>query len=178
MPLVLCLCSNSSLFRSLEMAPKKDKTNVKTKAKRVVGSTSISNEEFDQIRFHTLPNAQKFETLVKYRSIWNERQSNLDELDLFFKKNLESRSWLPLCTSLVSPSAALIREFYSNRSIHSASSSGHFLTPWIQGEEFQITKKIVFEVLSVPLVHRPTCPFTVSPHLDDVMSLLCGRSIS
>ena len=74
------------------MAPKKDKTNVKTKAKRVVGSTSISNEEFDQIRFHTLPNAQKFETLVKYKSIWNERQSNLDELDLFFKKNLESRS--------------------------------------------------------------------------------------
>ena len=144
------------------MAPKKDKTNVKTKAKRVVGSTSTSNEEFDQIRFHTLPNAQKFETLVKYRSIWNERQSNLDELDLFFKQNLESRRWLPLCTSLVSPSAALIREFYSNLSIHSVSSGGHFLTTWIRGEEFQITKKIVFEVLFVPLVHRPTCPFTVS----------------
>ena len=44
------------------MAPKKAKTNVKTKAKRVVGSTSTSDEEFDQIRFHTLPNAQNFET--------------------------------------------------------------------------------------------------------------------
>ena len=41
-----------------------------------------------------------------------------------------------------------------------------------------VPKKIVFEALSMPLVHRPTYPFTVSPHLDDVMSLLCGRSIS
>ena len=39
-------------------------------------------------------------------------------------------------------------------------------------------KKIGFEALSAPLVHRPTYPFNVSPHLDDVMSLLCGRSIS
>ena len=62
------------------MTPKEAKTNVKTKAKRVVGSTSSSNEEFDQIWFHTLPNAQKFENLVKYSSIWSERKINLDEL--------------------------------------------------------------------------------------------------
>ena len=42
------------------MAPKKAKTYVKTKAKRVVEFTSTSDEEFGQIRFHTLPNAQKF----------------------------------------------------------------------------------------------------------------------
>ena len=86
--------------------PKKAKTNVKTKAKIVVGSTSTSDEEFDQIRFHTLPNGQKFETLVMYRSIWSERQINLDKLDLFVKQNLESRSWLPFCTSLVSHSTS------------------------------------------------------------------------
>ena len=77
------------------MAPKKSR-NIKMKAKRVVGSTSIFDEDFDQIRFSTLQNAQKFEKLVKYRSIWGERQINLDELDPFVT-NLESRSWLSLC---------------------------------------------------------------------------------
>ena len=67
----------------------------------MVGSTSTSDEEFDQIRFHTLPNAQKLETLVMNRSIWSERKINLDELDPFVKQNLESRSWLPLCTGLL-----------------------------------------------------------------------------
>ena len=64
------------------MAPKKAK-NIKTRAKRVVGSNSTSDEEFYRIRFHTLPNAKKFETSVKYRSIWSERQINLDELNPF-----------------------------------------------------------------------------------------------
>ena len=73
------------------MTPKKAR-KVKTKAKRVVGSTSTSDEEFDRIRFHTLPNAQKFEALVQYRFIWSERQINLFELDPFVKQNLDSRS--------------------------------------------------------------------------------------
>ena len=118
------------------MAPKKAKTNVKTKAKRVVASTSTSDEEFDQIRFHTLPNAQKFENLVKYSSIWSERHIKLDELDPFVKQNLESRSWLSLYFDLVSLSATLIIEFYLNLSIYFASSSGHFLTTWIRDEDF------------------------------------------
>ena len=84
--------------------------------------------------------------------MWSERQINLDELDPFFKKNLESRSWLPLCFGLVSSVVAFIRGFYSNLSIHSTSAGGHFLTSWIQAEEFQITKKIVFDTLSMPLV--------------------------
>ena len=127
------------------MGPKKVKTNVKTKAKREAESTSTSTKDFDQIRLHTLPNAQKFENLVK--SVWDERLINLDDLDHFVKKNLESRSWLPLYFGFEFPLVALIREFYSNLSIHSTSSSGHFLTTWIQDEEFQITKKIVSNTL-------------------------------
>ena len=78
----------------------------------------------------------------------------------------------------MSSAIAFIREFYSNLSIHSTSSGGHFLTSWIQAEEFQITKKIVFDTLSMPLVLRLTYPYTMSPHLDDAISLLCGRPIS
>ena len=140
------------------MAPKKDKTNVKTKAKGVVRSTSTFDEEFDQIWFHTLPNAQKFETLVKYRCILSERQINLDELDPFFKQNLESRSWLPLCSGLVSPATALIRELYSNLSVDEDICHGHKLTSWICGVCFTITRDDVSNALYVPIICRPTYP--------------------
>ena len=118
------------------MTPKKSKTNIKTKAKRVVGSTSASDEKFDRVQFHSLPNAQKFETLVQYKSLWSEEWINLDELDPFIWQKLDSRGWLPLCFDLVSPLVALIREFYLNISIHFASSGGHLFTTWIRGEEF------------------------------------------
>ena len=52
------------------------------------------------------------------------------------------------------------------------------MTTWIRGEEFQITKKVVFDALNVPLVRRPTYPYTKSPPIDDVMSLLCGRLVT
>ena len=84
------------------MAPKKSR-NIKTKAKRVFGSSSEPVEEFDQTRFPTLQNAQKFESFVKYRSIWGERQVNLDELDCSILRNLESRKWLSLCFDLEPP---------------------------------------------------------------------------
>ena len=63
-------------------------------------------------------------------------------------------------------------------SLYTAAFSGHFLTTWIQGKEFQITKKIVSAALSVPLIQRPTYPYTESPPLDYFMSLLCGRPIT
>ena len=52
------------------------------------------------------------------------------------------------------------------------------MTTWIRGKEFRITKRVVFETLGVPLVCRPTYPYTESPHIDDVMSLFCGRSVT
>ena len=55
---------------------------------------------------------------------------------------------------------------------------GHYLTSWIRGTKYKITKHVVSEALGVPLVHRPTLPNTESPPFDDVMSLLCGRLVS
>ena len=39
-------------------------------------------------------------------------------------------------------------------------------------------KKVIFDALHVPLVHRPTFPYTESPPIDDVMSLLCRISVT
>ena len=72
----------------------------------------------------------------------------------------------------------MIRKFYSNLFVSSEVIGGHYLTTWIRGKEFKITKLTVFEALSVPLVRKPTFPYTEFPPLDDIMSLLCGRSIS
>jgi len=129
------------------MAPKVGR-KFKTKVKKVFESTSALVIEFDHIRF---PN-------FKYRSIWEERQENLDELDPSIHRNLQSRNLLSLCSNFVCPPATLFREFYANLSIHFHDSGGHYLTTWIRGEEFQITKKVVSDVLNVPLVRRPTFP--------------------
>ena len=52
------------------------------------------------------------------------------------------------------------------------------MTTWIRGKEFRITKCVVSEALGVPLVRRPIYPYIDSPPIDDVMSLLCGRSVT
>ena len=72
----------------------------------------------------------------------------------------------------------MIREFYSNLFVYSEDIGGHYLTSWIRGKEYRITKRVVFEAPGVPLVCRLTFPYTESPPFDDVMSLLCGRSDS
>ena len=82
----------------------------------------------------------------------------LDELDPSIRRNLKSRQWLCLCSDLIPPPTALIRELYLNLSIRSDDPGGHILTAWIRGEEFRITKQIVSEALGVPLVRGPNYP--------------------
>ena len=67
---------------------------------------------------------------------------------------------MSLCSNFVCPPTALIREFYVNLSINFDDSGGHYLTTWIRGEDFQITKKVVSDALNVPLVRRPTFPYS------------------
>ena len=76
------------------------------------------------------------------------------------------------------PLTALIREFFSNHSIYAEVIGGHYLTSWIRGKEFRITKQIIFEALGVPLFRKPTYPYIEFPPVDDIMSLLCGRLVS
>ena len=76
------------------------------------------------------------------------------------------------------PPDALIRKFYSNLSVYSEDTSGHYLTTWIHGQEFTISRQVVFEALGVPLVRKPVYPYTEFPDVDDMMSLLCGHPVS
>ena len=49
---------------------------------------------------------------------------------------------------------------------------------WIRGEDFSITREIVAKALDVPIVQQPTYPYTEIPPIDDIMSLLCGETVS
>ena len=75
------------------------------------------------------------------------------------------------------PSATLIREFYSNHSVHSNDSNTQFVRSWIWDEEYTITPTIVASALGVPKVQHPVYPCDESPPIDDIMSYLTGTSI-
>ena len=190
------LCFHSHLY-NLVMAPKKSKT-IKTKAKRVSASSSKPAKRvsassskpakrvsassskppivFDETTFQTVTQAQRFENVIQYWTIWPEREINLDELPLAVHRNLQCRNWLSLCKGLQPPPVALIREFYANLEIRS---DNDFAT-WIRGRYFVITKNDISTALDVPRVRTPTYPYSYSnrPEISDVMTLLCGRSMT
>ena len=92
-------------------------------------------------------------------------------------ENLQSRHWLSLCTNIQPPPTDLIREFYSNLSVHEGN-HGHKVASWIHGVPFTITRSNVSKALDVPIIPTPTCPYSTSPHIDDVMDVLYGRSVT
>ena len=75
------------------------------------------------------------------------------------------------------PLATLIKEFYSNFSVHSNDSNTQFLKSWIRGEEYVITSTVVASALGVPKVQHPVYPYDEYPPLDDIMSYLTRSSI-
>ena len=101
----------------------------------------------------------------------------LDELDPEIRRNFERRGWLPLLDISHPPLATLIREFYSNLSIHSNDSNTQFMKSWIRGEDYTITPSVVASSLRVPKVQHPVYPYDKTPRLDDIMSYLIGTSI-
>ena len=111
------------------------------------------------------------------RSVWAERKVVLDELDLEIRRNFERRDWLPLMDVDHPSSATLIREFYSNLSVHSNDSNTQFVKSWIRGEEYTITPIVVAFALGVPKVQHPVYSYDESPSLNDIMSYLTGTSI-
>ena len=72
----------------------------------------------------------------------------------------------------------MIRGFYSNLSVHEDICYGHRLTSWIHGVCFTITRDNVSNALDVPIICRPTYPYSESSPIDDVMDVLCGRSVT
>ena len=123
---------------------KKTRANKKT--------TSTSAPTFDSERFWFEKNQEAYEKLNIFRSVWAERKVMLDELDPEIRRNFERRGGLPLLDISHPPPTALIREFYSNLSVHSDDSNNHYVMSWIRGLEYTITPSVVASALRVPLV--------------------------
>ena len=101
------------------MAPKLGR-KFKTRANRNPVSSSSSGSTIE-VRFLAEKSEEAYETLNKYRSIWDEREIVLSELDP------------SICEVSKLPIAALIIVFYSNISVYSEVIDGHYLTTWIRG---------------------------------------------
>ena len=76
----------------------------------------------------------------------------LDELDGEIKRNFEHRGWLPLLDIDHLHPATLIKEFYSNFSIHFDDSNTQYVMSWIRDGVYVITPSVVASALSIPLV--------------------------
>ena len=140
-------------------------------------TTSTSTPAFDSERFRFERNQETYEKLNIFRSVWVERMVILDELDQEIRRNFERRGWLSLLNISHPPLAALIREFYSNLSVHSNASNTHYVMSCIRGEEYTITPSVVASALRVPLVRQPVYPYSKTPPVDDITSYLTGTSI-
>ena len=93
----------------------------KTRAHRIASSPPIS--PFQSELFRSEKNKELYETLNIKRKIWVERKVLLDELYPAIRANFECRGWLPLLDIDYPPPTTLIREFYSNLSIHVSDSN-------------------------------------------------------
>ena len=146
----------------------------KTRAHRIA---SFSFEPpFQSELFLSEKNKELYETLNIKRKIWAERKVLLDELDPAIRANFKRRGWLPLLGIGHPPPAALIREFYSNLSIH-IYDSNTLVKSWIRGVEYTITPRVVVDALGVPLVQHLVYPFDESPPLDDITFYITETSI-
>ena len=76
----------------------------------------------------------------------------LDEVNTEICRSFDRRGWLPLLDVDHPPLTVLIREFYSNLSVHSTSSNIQFVKSWIKGAEYVITPQVMVSALGVPLV--------------------------
>ena len=121
--------------------------------KTITHRTASSSFEppFQSELFPSEKNKEQYETLNIKRKIWAERKVLLDELDPAIRANFERRGWLPLLDISHPPLTALIREFYSNLSIH-IYDSNTLVKSWIRGVAYTITPRIVADTLGVLLV--------------------------
>ena len=132
---------------------------------------------FESDRFRIKKNQETYEKLNIYRMVWAKCKVILDKLNGEIRRNFESRGWLPLLDVEHPLSAALIREFYSNFSVHSDDSNIYFVKSWIRSEKYVITPQVVASTLGAHLVWQPVYLYTETFLLDDIMSLLTSTSI-
>ena len=131
-------------FSKLSIMTRKTRVNRKT--------TTSSASNFDSERFWFEKNQEAYEKLNIYRFVLSERRVVLDELDGEIRRNFEHRGWLPLMDISHPLSASLIREFYSNLSVHSDEFNTQYVMSWIRGVKYTITPSVVAFALGVPSV--------------------------
>ena len=92
---MLCLSLRNAVFGSILFIPDRVSTTddhiVMAPKRAERGKSKAASEPevvFDQLRFLTPENEQTFETLIKCRCIWGERQINLHELHPSVRENL------------------------------------------------------------------------------------------
>ena len=118
----------------------------KTTAKK---TPSPSTPKFQSDKFRTFKKQEAYEKLNVFRLLGTKCRVILDKVDLEMRRNFKRRGWLPL---LEVELATLIKEVYSNPSVHFDDSNIQFMKSWIRGEEYVITPEVVASALSVPLV--------------------------
>ena len=96
----------------------------KTRAKK---TTTPSTLEFQSDKFRTQKNQENYEKLYIFSPVWVERKVILDKFDPEIRRNFERRGWLPLLEVEYPPPTELVREFYSNLSVHSDDSNIQFV---------------------------------------------------
>ena len=111
--------------------------NIMPRKTRVNSSTSIPSPSFDRERFLSEKNQEAYEKLKLKKNIWAERKVLLDGE---IKRNFERRGWLPLLDISHPPLATLIREFYSNLSVHSYNAN-ILVRSWVRGVGYTITPR-------------------------------------
>ena len=146
----------------------------KTRANRT--STSSPSPTFDSDKFLSKKNQEAFEKLNLRRNIRAKRKVLLDELDLEIRRNFEPKGWLPLLDISHPPLATLIKEFYSNLSIHSYDANT-LVRSWVRGVGYTITLSVVAVAFGVLVVQHPIYLYDESPPLDDIMSYITRSSI-
>ena len=162
------------LFFLLCLCPYPSTMPLKTRAYRT--SSSSFAPSFGGTLFRSEKSQELYETLNLKRKIWAEHKVLLDKLDPAITAKFKRRGWLPLLDIDYPPPTTLIREFYSNLSIH-VYDSNTLVKSWIRSVEFTITPCVVVDALRVPVVSNPVYPYDESPSLDDIMSYITGTSI-
>ena len=113
---LLCVCVCVCVFfPTFSIMVRKSRAHKKT-------STS-STPIFQSDRFLTLKNQETFEKLNVYRKVRAERTVILDEVNPKIRRSFDCRGWLPLLDVGHPSLDILIKEFYSNLSVHSTSSN-------------------------------------------------------
>ena len=146
----------------------------KTRANR--NTSSSSTPSFESGRLLREKHQETYEKSNLIRNIWAERKVLLDELDLEIRRNFKCRGWLPLMDISHPLPVTLIKEFYSNLSIHTYDSNTQ-VKSLIRGVEYTITTTVVADALGVLVVQHPVYPYDEYPPLDDIMSYITGSSI-